>query len=502
MNAISLNLTSTKSRTRALTLLSVLMAALVAGCANLAHIEPQAKPLLLPLTAIEAAGTTETTTTAATKINWPGDHWWQTYGVTELDSMIDQALLQAPSLKIAEARIRRASADAGLVEASSKLQITGVIDATYERFSKNGMVPPPFGGTSQSVNNANLNMSFALDFFGRNRALLDAAIGQLAASKADAQSARVILAASVAKTYFNLARLLAQQNLAQASLNLREQTRQLVQQRVTGGLDTNVDLRQAESALPGTRLEIAQLDEQITLGRNQLAVLIGVAPDATKTIAPQLTSIPNLALPASIPAELLGRRADLVAARARVEATTGTITATKAAFYPNINLIAFAGFGSIGLSHWIDAGSAQYGIGPAITIPIFAGGRLRATLAAHTADYDAAVESYNKMLLDALRDVADQIASTQSVAVQTNEQRDAQAAVEAAYALVKQRYQAGLTNYLVVLTAENTVLTQRRQATDLKARALDLNVNLNRALGGGFGGDAASAVAPLTAAQP
>ena len=305
-------------------------------------------------------------------------------------------------------------------------------------------------------------------------------------SSADAQSARVIIAASVARTYFNLARLLAQRGLATDALDLREQTRKLVQQRVINGLDTNVDLRQAEGNLPGTRLEIAQLDEQIALGRNQLAALIGASPEVTKNISPKIAAASEQGLPPAIPADLLGRRADIVAARARVEAAARNIAATKAAFYPNINLIAFAGLSSIGLSRWLDADSAQYGVGPAVTIPIFAGGRLRSALAGNTADYDAAVESYNQVLLDAVRDVADQISSAQSVMAQMKEQRDTQSTVEAAYMLAQQRYGAGLTNYLVVVTAENAVLSQRRQATDLKARALDLNVNLNRALGGGF----------------
>ena len=445
------------------------------GCASFGHIEPQSKFLSAPDVGVIAA-----------TINWPTDRWWQRYADPMLDTLIEQALAAAPSLKIAEARIRRATADAGLVASQSRLQVGGAIDSTYERFSKTGIVPPPLGGTNQSLNNANLNASIALDFFGRNRALLDAALGQVAASNADAQSARVIIAASVAKTYFNLARLLAQHDLATDALGLREQTRKLVQQRVTNGLDTNVDLRQAEGNLPGTRLEIAQLDEQITLARNQLAALIGAAPDATKNIAPKTAVTSEQGLPSAIPVDLLGRRADIVASRARVEAAARNIAATKAAFYPNINLIAFAGLSSIGLSRWLDADSVQYGIGPAVTIPIFAGGRLRSVLAGNTADYDAAVESYNQVLLDAVRDVADQISSSQSVIAQINEQRDVQSTVEAAYSLAQQRYQAGLTNYLVVVTAENAVLSQRRQATDLKARMLDLNINLNRALGGGF----------------
>jgi len=204
-------------------------------------------------------------------------------------------------------------------------------------------------------------------------------------------------------------------------------------------------------------------------------------------------------LPSALPADLVGRRADLSAARLRVQAAAHDIDATKAEFYPNVNLIAFAGLGSIGYGKWLDADSRQYGIGPAIRIPIFAGGRLRATLSGRTADYDVAVESYNQTLFEAVREVADQVASLQSLAVQTTEQHDAQSAAESAYELALKRYQAGLTNYLTVLTAENNVLAQRRQAIDLKARVLEANVNLSRALGGGYAD--ASAGTPLHAAN-
>ncbi|HEX9390669.1 MAG TPA: efflux transporter outer membrane subunit [Usitatibacteraceae bacterium] len=453
----------------------LLSLALIAGCASFGDNAPKSTVL--------AAGDAGA---SGSVIDGPGDRWWQAYGDPQLNALIDRALAQSPSLKLAEARMRRAQAVSGVADAARKLQINGNIDSTYQRFPEHGLLPPPFAGENDSINNANLNIGLDLDFFGRNRAALDAALGQVAAARADAAAARVVLAANVAKTWFNLARLIEQRNVATATLALREQTRMLVQQRVANGLDTNVELRQAEGGLPGTRFEIAQLDEQIALARNALAALIGGGPDVTRDMSPQLAAAREQALPANIPADLVGRRADIAAARARVTAALREIDVTKAEFYPNVNLTAFAGFGSIGYATWFDAGSRQYGIGPAISIPIFAGGRLRATLAGKGAEYDAAVESYNQILLDAVRDVADQIASTQSLAIQTKEQRDAQTAAESAYELALKRYQAGLTNYLIVLTAENTVLAQRRLATDLKARALELNVNLARALGGGY----------------
>jgi NodT family efflux transporter outer membrane factor (OMF) lipoprotein len=449
--------------------------ALVGGCTSFGDNAPTSTVLSASLIGATGAGAAET-----------GDRWWQAYGDTQLDGLIERAVAQSPSLKLAEARIRRAQAASGTAGAASKLQIGATVDSTYQRFPEHGLLPPPFAGQKDSINNANLNIGFDLDFFGRNRAALEAAIGQVAAARADAAAARLLLTANIANTWFNLARLIEQRKVATATLALRQQTRKLVQQRVSNGLDTNVELRQAEGGLPGSRLEIAQLDEQIALSRNALAALIGAGPDAAREFSPQLAVVRDQALPASIPADLVGRRADIAAARARVTAALREIDVTKAEFYPNVNLIAFAGFGSIGYANWLDMGSRQYGVGPAIRIPIFAGGRLRSTLAGKGAEYDAAVESYNQTLLEAVRDVADQIASSQSLAVQIREQGDAQAAAESAYALALKRYQVGLSNYLIVLTAENAVLAQRRLAIDLKARALTLNVSLARALGGGY----------------
>jgi len=191
-------------------------------------------------------------------------------------------------------------------------------------------------------------------------------------------------------------------------------------------------------------------------------------------------------LPQALPADLLGRRADVVAARWRVQALSQDVQSAKAQFYPNINLTAFAGLSSIGLSRLVKAGSEEYGVGPALRLPIFDAGRLRANLSGKAADLDAAVESYNGALLAAVHDVADQISSLRSVARQQAEQAQAQAAAESAYDLAVQRYKAGLSSYLVVLNAESNVLNQRRLAADLRARALDTQFALITALGGGY----------------
>ena len=159
----------------------------------------------------------------------------------------------------------------------------------------------------------------------------------------------------------------------------------------------------------------------------------------------------------------------------------------KAKFYPNVNITAFLGLSSLEFDSLLRKGSEQWGIGPAISLPIFDAGRLRANLRAKSADLDAAVESYNGSVIEAVHEVQDALKSAQSIAAQQAEQRTAQAAAESAYDIAQQRYKAGLTNYLQVLASETAVLAQRRQAVDLAARALDNQASLARALGGGFG---------------
>ena len=265
--------------------------------------------------------------------------------------------------------------------------------------------------------------------------------------------------------------------------------------RVRAGLDTRLELHQSEGALPEARQQIEALQEQAELAQHALAALTGQGNKAVVHRPPSLAALKAIATPTRLPADLLGQRADIEAARQRVEAAGYDVKNARAQFYPNINLLAFAGVSSIGLGRLLESGSAQWGVGPAIRLPIFEGGKLRANLRGKAADLDAAVESYNGAVLDAIHDAADQIASSRSITRQQAEQRDAQKSAESAYGIALQRYKAGLGTYLNVLTAENAVLTQRRLAVDLAARALETQVGLVRAFGGGYSAGATATTA-------
>jgi NodT family efflux transporter outer membrane factor (OMF) lipoprotein len=448
------------------------------GCASSAGIAPVAQTIAPASVGLDANA-------AASALPLAAD-WWHAFGDSTLDGLVERALAGNPSLKVAQARLERAQAVIAGAQSADGLKVNGEFDATRQRFSKNGIYPPPLGGGIFTIGTAQIGASYDFDFFGRNRAAIEAAVGAQRAAQADVQAARIVLASNVARTYVQLGRLFEQRDVAARALKQRDETLSLIRQRVSGGLDTNVELRQGEGLLPESRQQIEQLDEQVALARHTLAALTAQAPNALDALVVPLRTVQAVAVPDTLPADLLGRRADIAAARWRIEAATSDVKNAKASFYPNINLTAFVGLNAIGLDRLVRSGSEQYGIGPALTLPIFDAGRLRANLRGKTADLDAAIESYNGAVLDAVHDAADQISSVRSIARQQAEQAKAQAAAESAYDLATQRYKAGLGTYLTVLNAESTVLNQRRLATDLKARALDVQIALIRALGGGY----------------
>ncbi|MDR3451906.1 MAG: efflux transporter outer membrane subunit [Rhodoferax sp.] len=479
------NKTSGVAPLRALKLGTLVLALGLSACADMYSIAPQST-LRDPASLGLAAGAGNTAEPGV-----PAE-WWHEFGDEPLNGLIAQALASSPSLKLAQARLARAQSVTEVARAATLPQLGGEVDLDRQKFTANYIYPPPLGGEIFNSGTAQLNASWELDFFGKNRAALDAALGSAKAAEADTQAARVLLASQVARSYFQLARLNDQLAVARRTLAQREETLALVRDRFNAGLDTKLELRESEGGLPDARQQIEALQEQVTLTRNALGALVGQPNAAQAIILPSLYAIKRIASTPVIPADLLGRRADIVAARWRVEASTKDVANAKAQFYPNVNLAAFAGYSSLGFGQLFRGASEQWGVGPALTLPIFVGGRLRANLRGKSADQDAAVESYNATVIDAVRDVADQVASSQSIVRQQAQQRAAQAAAESAYEIAVQRYKAGLGNYLNVLTAETSVLGQRRLAVDLSARALDTQVALIRALGGGYQADAAA----------
>jgi NodT family efflux transporter outer membrane factor (OMF) lipoprotein len=425
---------------------------------------------------------------------WPEVTWWNTFGDPQLDQLEQEALAGSPTLATAKARLDRAVAAAG--SARSNLWPKADLNAkgTRQRFSGQDVIPPPYAGTTRTESRVALDFSYELDFWGKNRAAIAAALNRADAAQADAFAARLILTTAVARTYVQLARAYDHLDIARDTLAQREHIFELTRQRVDAGLDTRVELKEAEGAVPAAREDVAAIEESLQVARNQLAALLGQGPDRGLTVErPTLQStLGEAMLPSRLPADLLGRRPDVEASRLRVEAAVQDVKVARARFYPDINLLAFAGFQSIGLSQLAEAGSRIAGVGPALHLPLFEGGLLRSELAVSQADYDAAVAQYDATLIEALHELANELAAFRSVASQGTEQQLAMAAAREAYDLATLRYREGVGNYLTVLSAESQVLAQRHLEADLRARALDNHLNLIRTLGGGFDAHAQS----------
>jgi NodT family efflux transporter outer membrane factor (OMF) lipoprotein len=448
----------------------------------------------------QLAATRSFSNVTSTAAAWPRAEWWQQFGDPQLDQLMTEALAGSPTLRIAEARTRKALAFAQSTRASLAPQLNADAQATRERFPEHAMVPPPYGGSWQTQAQLEATLGYEVDLWGKNRAAYASAVGQAKAAEVDAFAARLALSVNIAQAYAQLQRAFLQLDIAEKTLKEREQIHQLTLDRFDAGIDSRLAVKQTESALPAVREQIAQWQESIGLARNQLAALAGQGPDRGLALArPAAHALAALEVPSVLPAQLLGRRPDIVAQRWRVEASRKDIDVARAQFYPDLNLVAFIGFQSIGLPGFLQAASSTLGAGPALTLPLFDGGRLRGNLAGRNADFDVAVETYNQALVDALREVVDQLTSYRSVGEQRRQQQLAEVTAQEAYDLAVQRFREGVGNYLEVLTAEAQLLAQQSLDVDLRARQLGLSINLTRALGGGF--DAAAAAVPVAAVR-
>lgn len=463
----------------------------LAGCADTQGIHARAQ-----FTAPDGLGLDASATTAL-----PAQDWWTALGDPQLDRLVAEALARNPTLQVAAARVAKARSAEEVAAAALQPQVNAGLDLTRQAFSGTYIYPAPLGGSTQNLGNLQLSGGWELDFFGKYAGAVRAAIGQLRAAEAEADAARVLLATNVVRSYVQWARLNEQRALAERGLAQRQQLLTLVQDRVKAGLDTQLEVRQNETGRADSRTQIAVIDQQIDASRNALAALLGQPRLPADVLAPQLAQLHPLAVPSELHADWLARRADIVAARWRVEAARGEVDVARAQFYPNINLAGFVGFQALGFGNLLKGDSFQWGVGPAIRLPIFEGGRLRANLAAKSADVDAAIESYNATVIDAMREVADQSQAVRATARQQAEQARALQAAEGAYGIAQQRYKAGLGNYLNVLTAETAVLAQRRQQADLVAQAINSQVGVAQAMGGGWRPTPGPAVEPAASSH-
>ena len=468
---------------RALPLAAALAGALlVSGCASPGGLQPTATPH-------DPAGYALTRSLAGAPLSdaaFPQRDWWRALGDPQLDALVDEALRGTPSLAAADARVRKAQAQAGLADAARKPTVGGSAQYAAAQLPE-GLAGDEIGG--QLMHNTVLMVNFAwpLDVWGGKRAEYEAALDQAHALQVEAQAARLTLAANVARGYIALAQAFDTLDVAEREQARGERLLQLAKQRVDAGLDNRIALRNTESMIATAKAQAGAAQQQIDTLRNALAALLGQGPDRGLAIErPQLLKAPAPALPSTLPSELLGHRPDVVAARWRVEAAAQDIKSAKASFKPSIDLSGLVGLASAGLEDLFRSDSLLGFGGPAISLPIFDGGHLHNTLAARNADYDLAVADYDATAVQALHEVVDALQAIRSLDEQGTSLQQAQAATGAALELAQARYKAGLGTQLDVLAAQKPLLQLEQQIAGLRAQRYAAGIDLSRALGGGI----------------
>jgi NodT family efflux transporter outer membrane factor (OMF) lipoprotein len=419
---------------------------------------------------------------------WPADGWWKVYNDAQLDRLIGEGVAGSPSLAAAAARFRTAQGLAQQAGGALLPSLDAVGSVDYHKQSqniagRNGEVPTGW----HAAGTTGLSLNFDLDLFGKNRAALRAARKDADAARYDANQARLILTTGIGSTYADLAALYAQRDSLQSALDIRSQTLKLVQQRFDAGIANQSELEQAKARIPQTRADLAATDEAIMLDKHALAALVGAGPDRALTINRPITAaLKAQGVPADASINLIGRRPDIVAARTRVEAAAERIKEARAAFFPDINIGALIGFQSLGLGSLFDSGSKFASVSPAVTLPLFHGGALQGQYRGRRGQYDEAVADYDGKVIQALRETADTVTSQQALVDRLAQSRSALASYEMALRLAQRRYENGLSTYLDVLTAQESVVNARLTVAQLETRAFTLDVQLVRALGGGF----------------
>ncbi len=425
-----------------------------------------------------------------------GEDWWKAFADPQIDRLAASVVAHNPTLAGALARMRAAQAQLAVNQAEDLPQVT--LDGSEQRtlFSKDYIIPPPYGGTWRWFGSLTTNLSWNLDFWGKQAALIAQARNGATAAALDADAAHLALSGALAQAYVTLLLNYEYGDIADATVREREGILKISQGRFDAGLANGSDVAQARSLLSIARADQLRFAAAREMDVHAIAALAGEGADAYAGIT---RPVPNLdaalPLPTSLPADLLARRPDILAAHARIEAAMEGRKAAHADFYPDINLAAVVGFQAIGLSNLLTGNSFTLGVGPALHLPIFDAGKLKAQYAHATADLDASVADYNGAVLNAVKQTADAMTQVQSLAAQRGQQEAAVGEAARAFKIAQDRYRSGLDTQLPMLTAESTLLQARQALAGVIAASGQQRITLLLTVGGSY--DAATSYAHI-----
>ncbi len=358
----------------------------------------------------------------------------------------------SPTLSKVLAKVAQADQEAKKERAALFPKLDFDYEEQWQYFSKNGFnrsyfsTPPGSPPIPAKDNQIDLSLYFnyEIDFFGKNRNLFRAALGEAKAQYAEAKQAALMLTTLVVQTYIELQTKLAQEEVLKQRCQNRDQLFELTASRTQKGLESAIAPLEREQDLYEVELELVDLEKEIALDKHALAVLVGVGPNTDLTCRPMRAVFEgSISLPSDLSTDLLARRPDLMAQVWRVEAAAKQIGAAKADFYPSVNLMAFGQLESLSFNKLLNIGSRQGGLVPAVHLPIFTGGKLTANLKEKVASFNEQTYRYNEMLLNAAKEVADQIVILSSTFHTVDFQQKRVDLSQAAFKLEYSRYAEG-----------------------------------------------------------
>lgn len=470
-----------KKSTMKLSLVALALSLALAGCASIppdTHVLPQ-QDLATRQLATDIHLASE---------GWPAAQWWRQFQDPQLDSLIEQALSASPSLDVANTRIGSALSAFDYQHADRDPRVDVNASVNRQRYSANGLTPAPIGGNYYNEAAVTVQAHYDLDWWGKHKAQIASALGEVNARRAEYAMAEQLLAAEIARHYFSMQNSWARMDNLHALVLLQQSLVTDKEKRIANGLGVNDDHLSAQTRLSLIEQAIALLETQIVTEREALRALLGADGTALATLQPRTAQALPHALPGKLGMELLARRPDLQAARWRVEASLSRIEASQAAFYPDIDLGASIGLDAIKLGKLLQAGSRTLFVGPALSLPLFDSGRLQARLNGARSERNELIADYNQNVFNVVRDVAQAGARLQGVENQLRLQGVSLRASEAQLRNANARLKQGLADRATVLNAEMTVRGQVDLGMQLQNQRQNAEINLNVALGGGYCG--------------
>ncbi len=438
--------------------------------------------------ALLARSATQGAEQSSSAATWPAARWWEQYGWTELNGLVSRALHDAPTLIAAQARVTAASSAVDIALADSRLQVTGEAQLQRQRLSDNGLFPPKLLGFQwYSPSDLGITARYDLDPGGRHQAEERLAMAHVALAEAERAAAELMLSDAVVRAYMTWQIDHAGYEIAQQTLTSLDREIAIAGARAAAELaraDESVSLQEARHAA----LERAgEYRAAMRLSQVAIAALIQVEPDSMPPLTAQSLSAPHSALPARASLDLMARRPDLIAARARVAAAGADTDVARAGYLPDVDLRALLGLSSRDVEHLLQSGSWAPQFSAALHLPLFDAGRIRARHASAQAELQATVADYNERLLRAAESINVALTERAAAGVQWQLRAEQTSAAATLRNLAQQRSDAGLSDMRPVLAATRHWL--EKQDAQLQSRRAQwmCELNLIRALGGGYG---------------